>query len=259
MSHHLFQVLPKTPLSQALQELKSLGIQDYYSIEENSKKYIGGFFVTSPKDPMFSREKKIQQEIDWNEQAQCFSPYYDHGLIQVPLKEFGFNSDKKVLLNPGQGFGDLSHPTTQLMLQAMSSHIPFESHVLDIGSGSGVLSFCAHLGLNAHVLGLEIDDKALELCVANAKLNHISKIEFIKHISQDILNTFSVILINMIESEQQEVFKTYCFKNFKGSFIISGLLKDQIETYLAKEVFSKAQLQAMYFQNDWGCVVLKVT
>lgn len=259
MSHHLFQVLPKSSFAKALEELKNQGIQDHYCIEENNRRYIGGFFVNPPKNPVFSQKKKIQQEIDWNQQAQCFSPYYHDGMIQVPLKDFGFNSDKKVLLNPGQGFGDLSHPTTQLMLQAMSSHIPLDSHVLDIGSGSGVLSFCAHVGLNAHVLGLEIDDQALELCFANAKLNHICKIEFKKRISQDVFNTFSVILLNMIESEQQEVFKTYYFKEFKGSFIISGLLKDQIESYLAKEVFSKAQLQAAYFQDDWACIVLTVS
>lgn len=258
MDHHLFSVLPKTPASLALNELIDLGLQDYYIIEDDTSSLIGGFLATAPKSLTFSLKKDSSCAIDWEDQARLHCPYYKEGLIEFPLKDFGFPSDLTVKLYPGEGFGDLSHPTTQLMLHAMSRWIPKNAPVLDIGSGSGILSFAAQIGLNAQAQGLEIDPKALDLSRRNSLLNN-TPILFSQYISQQAFLDFSegVILINMITSEQVQVFKAYDFTHFKGTLIVSGLFHSETTKYLSMLSLTSKNIQAKTFLDDWICLVIR--
>lgn len=68
-----------------------------------------------------------------------------------------------LLLVPGPGFGDGSHPTTQLCLEGISAIAPRGRawRLLDVGSGSGILSI-AGARLGATVDAVEIDAGAIE-------------------------------------------------------------------------------------------------
>ncbi len=68
-----------------------------------------------------------------------------------------------VRLVPGPGFGDGSHPTTQLCLQGLSALAPRSRawRLLDVGSGSGILSI-AGARLGASVDAVEVDAQARE-------------------------------------------------------------------------------------------------
>lgn len=257
MHHHLFKILPTISWSKALKELKNKGIKNHYLIEDHTDKCIGGFFETSPKDLLYLEEQPLTDTIDWQEQAQLHCPYYKEGLIDIPLKDFGFDSSKNVKLHPGAGFGDLSHPTTKLMLHSMARWVNSESLVLDIGSGSGILALAAHIALGSKVLGLEIDPKALELSKKNAVLNNALEVRFQTHISQETFNSFSVILLNMISSEQKEVFKAYCFNDFKGLIIISGVLNSEKDYYLKQLPLNNLKLLTSSSESDWICFVIE--
>ena len=258
MDHYLFSVLQKTPVSLALKELIDSGLQDYYVIEDESCILIGGFLASTPKSLNFSIEKDSSFEIDWKDQARLHCPYYKEGLIEVPLKDFGFPSDLTVKLYPGEGFGDLSHPTTQLMLHAMSRWIPKNAPVLDIGSGSGILSFAAHIGLSAKAQGLEIDPKALDLSKRNSSLNG-APIDFSPRISKEAFLDFSkgAILMNMITSEQAQVFKAYDFTLFKGTLIVSGLLHSETAKYLSMLCLTSDNVLGKTFLDGWACLVIR--
>ena len=257
MHHHLFKILKTTPLSKALNELKNKGIHDHYLLKDQHDTFIGGFFSTPPKDLVYSQGQATCATVNWEDQAKLHSPYYSEGLISIPLQDFGFPSLKHVKLHPGAGFGDLSHPTTCLMLNAMSQHLTEKSHVLDIGSGSGILTLAAHIGLGCNVLGLEIDPQALELSKKNALLNTLD-VSFLTHLPEGTLHSFSVILLNMIFSEQQEVFKAYPFKDYKGMMIISGILNSQKESYLQSLSSFNYSLINSIELDQWICFIIKI-
>lgn len=62
-----------------------------------------------------------------------------------------------ILLPPGPAFGDGSHPTTRLALRLLDRHHPGHGRLLDVGTGSGILTVAA-LKLGAdHVMALEAD------------------------------------------------------------------------------------------------------
>lgn len=76
-------------------------------------------------------------------------------------------------LNPGLTFGTGSHASTQLCLGLLEKYLHKGDAVLDLGSGSGILSIAAmNLGAGrAH--GVDIDPKAADVALENAALNNI--------------------------------------------------------------------------------------
>ncbi len=74
-----------------------------------------------------------------------------------------------VVIDPGRAFGTGAHPTTRLCLELLQEAEP--TSLLDVGSGSGVLSIAAaKLGF-APVGAFDLDEIAMETTAANAEAN----------------------------------------------------------------------------------------
>lgn len=136
--------------------------------------------------------------IDWNEQWALHAPTFKNGFAHVVLK-----NGKSFRMKPGPGFGDLSHPTTRLMLEMLPEKI--EGTVIDVGCGSGVLSLAAKLLGAECVMGIDIDEDAIEHARENGALNGLDCL-FGKEVSQPVESP--LILMNMISSEQRVAWKS---------------------------------------------------
>ena len=78
-------------------------------------------------------------------------------------------------LDPGIAFGTGYHPTTATCLQAMEQHLTPGMTVLDLGSGSGILTIAA-IKLGAQqVIALDIDSQAVSAARRNFKRLGINK------------------------------------------------------------------------------------
>jgi ribosomal protein L11 methyltransferase len=76
-----------------------------------------------------------------------------------------------VVIDPGRAFGTGGHATTRLCLELLLD-LPHGS-ILDVGSGSGVLSIAAALLGFAPVLALDVAEAAVAATGANAAANHV--------------------------------------------------------------------------------------
>ena len=76
-----------------------------------------------------------------------------------------------IVIDPGRAFGTGAHPTTRLTLELLQELA--RGSLLDVGCGSGVLSIAAaKLGFGP-VVGLDVDDAAIEATLANAEVNDV--------------------------------------------------------------------------------------
>ncbi len=114
--------------------------------------------------------------IDWlaplTEQARPQRLTRRFQVVPVLKGEENVASKSTIAIRPGLAFGDGAHPTTRLAARAVEALSRGRS-VLDVGSGSGVLSFVAALSGATRVVGVEIDRTALALAKQSARLNRL--------------------------------------------------------------------------------------
>lgn len=168
-------------------------------------------------------------------------------------------ADEKIIyLDPGMAFGTGTHPTTKLMLQALEMVIRGGESMLDVGTGSGVLSIAARLFGADNVKGFDVDDVAVKSAVANVKLNpdaepiQIDVNDLLKGIHEQVdvvvANILAEIILPLIPQ---------AFENLKpgGRFLGSGIIASKVD-----EVLERLQQQGFVIEEtlkikDWYGVI----
>jgi ribosomal protein L11 methyltransferase len=256
--HYQFLAKPTSLLQDAQNELSEIGLEDLYVIQEVNKEQwlLGGTTTkTLPEILQHLELSSIEPEIDWAEQSALFSPYFSEGKIRIPLSAFS-SIDKELLLEPGAGFGDLSHPTTNLTLKNLSNYVK-DAYVLDIGCGSGILSLAASLIGSIFVSGIDIDPAALSHAKKNKELNSISNVEFSMVPSTYLEKGSSwIALMNMTFQEQKMAWGSLqAYHNNISTLIVSGILTEQRDAYLTWSFQNKWKLIAESEEEGWICFV----
>ena len=99
-------------------------------------------------------------------------------LMIVPMwEEYEVKGDELVVkMDPGLAFGSGTHETTRLCATLIEKHMLAGDHVLDVGTGSGILAICeSKLGakdINAY----DIDPVAVRVAKENAEKNDVHNI-----------------------------------------------------------------------------------
>jgi ribosomal protein L11 methyltransferase len=100
-------------------------------------------------------------------------------VIRPPWRGYEAQPDDTVItLDPGMAFGTGLHPSTQLCLIAVEDLVAPGDRLLDVGTGSGILAIAA-LKLGAgHVLGLDVEEVAVQAARTNGEANGIGRDRF---------------------------------------------------------------------------------
>lgn len=110
------------------------------------------------------------------------------------------------LLAGSDAFGDGSHPSTQLALQAMAalSAVHDYEYILDMGCGAGVLAMtAAHLWPEARVQAADIEASAVDICRRNVAQNDLSerisvaRSDGYQHHAIEVLAPYDLIVSNI--------------------------------------------------------------
>ena len=113
------------------------------------------------------QEREIEEE-SWRRQE--FEPIrVGKRLFIAPpgAENKGRPDDLVIPLEPGMAFGTGHHPTTRMCLQLVESMVVPGASVLDIGCGSGILGIAALLCGAESVVGLDVEEDAVEASRAN--------------------------------------------------------------------------------------------
>ncbi len=133
-----------------------------------------------------------------------------------------------IALDPGMAFGTGSHPTTHLCLEWLEETVTPGCSVMDYGCGSGILAIAAvRLGAGK-VMGVDIDDKAVEAARDNASRNLVD-IDFALS-SQPVDGQFERVVANILTNPLCVLAPALCALVAPGGRIaLSGILETQTE------------------------------
>ena len=161
-----------------------------------------------------------------------------------------YNHD--IIITPKMSFGTGHHKTTELMINSMFNLDFNNKNVLDVGTGTGILSILSsRLGAKS-IIAIDIDDFAYDNAKENALLNKVVNIKFLKGTIYNINKMiFDILLVNINRNVILNDLLEYSNLMNKGSeILLSGFLDkdrsiilDNIKELDFKEVNSKKNNQ----------------
>lgn len=186
-------------------------------------------YSTPPELPQLSHWVPYEMgEVDWDQQWEQHLAEYVDGTLRL------LAADQEILLTAGPGFGDTSHPTTQLVMQLMAPFVK-DKCVVDVGCGSGILSFVAAACGARCVHGMDMDPDAVCHAHRNLELNTwATQLSF--HASDAPLPEEDfVVLLNMISSEQEAAWAMYpALERYARVLISSGMRSEEKKAWLER-------------------------
>ena len=117
------------------------------------------------------------EDKDWiNNWKQYFKQFYVDDILIIPSWEEVKPEDRDKMIihiDPGTAFGTGMHETTQLCIRTLTKSVKKDTELLDVGTGSGILSIIA-LKLGArHAVGTDLDPCAVPAVEENKEVNGI--------------------------------------------------------------------------------------
>lgn len=173
-----------------------------------------------------------------------------------------------VVLDPGLTFGTGAHPSTQMCMEALEERLLPGSRVIDLGSGSGILSIAALRLGSKEAICVDIDPKAEGIAEENAAYNGFGRDVFracTGNVSEDTplmrelcAKNYDVVLINIVADVILSLLPALHRLLQRETIVIcSGILDTRLpEIY---EGLKEAGLQVLETKakEDWRCVVAK--
>lgn len=171
-----------------------------------------------------------------------------------------------IILDPGLTFGTGAHPSTQMCMCRLEERVRGGEQVIDLGSGSGILSICAlNLGA-ASAVGVDIDPKAEDIARENAAYNGIGPDRFTA-LTCDLIQKkdrtrqlssrhYDIVLVNIVADVIIGLSPVLpAFLDETSVVIASGILDTRLSDVTAALERAGLTILEVHAQEDWRCVV----
>ena len=211
-------------------------------------------------------------ETDWENSWQEHYPAVEVGENLIVLPYWLAETDKSgrlpVILDPGLTFGTGAHPSTQMVMEAMEQLVTPNSHCLDLGSGSGILSIAAlRLGAQS-AIGVDIDPKAEDIARENAAYNGFSLPSFSActgDVTRDktlmsrlAAGEYDLVLVNIVADVIINLAPVLPrFLRSHSTLICSGILDSRLADVTAALEKAGLTVTQTKSKEDWRCVIAK--
>lgn len=212
------------------------------------------------------------EDIDWiNNWKQYFKQFYVDDILIIPSWEEVKEEDKDKMIihiDPGTAFGTGMHETTQLCIRQLKKYVTPETELLDVGTGSGILSIIA-LKLGAkHAVGTDLDPCAVPAVEENKEVNGILPEAFdmmigniiddkevqdrvgyekydivVANILADVLVPLTPVIVNQMKPG--------------GIYITSGIIDEKEETVTEAVKAAGLEVVEVTYQGEWVSVTAR--
>ena len=210
-----------------------------------------------------------RQELAEEDWADNWKKYFEparitHDLTIVPSwTDYEVTTGEKIIkLDPGMAFGTGTHPTTKMSLFALEQVLRGGETVLDVGTGSGVLSIASSLLGAKEIFAYDLDDVAVRVAQENIALNagteniHVAAGDLLKgvDIEADVIvaNILADILVNLTDD-------AYRLLKDEGYLIMSGIISEKWDLVRESAEAAGFFLETHMIQGEWNACVFKKT
>ncbi|WP_462420686.1 50S ribosomal protein L11 methyltransferase [Salinicoccus sp. Marseille-QA3877] len=186
---------------------------------------------------------KIIEESDWeNEWKKYFHSFrVSDTFVIVPsweMEDYNYEeSDRLIKLDPGMAFGTGDHPTTSMCLKFIEGIVKPEHKIIDVGTGSGILSIASHLMGARSIKATDIDELSIKVAHDNFSINNCQKDIILEtaDLLKDELGRYDIVIANILAHIIEEMISdAYDILNTNGHFIASGIIVEKRDEVVNK-------------------------
>ena len=251
------------------------------------------FYVEEDQDPhpLLDRVKEALEELrtfmdigectitesqtedkDWiNNWKQYFHQFYVDDILIIPSWEDVKPEDKDKMIihiDPGTAFGTGMHETTQLCMRQLKKYVNKDTQILDVGTGSGILSIAA-LKLGAsHAVGTDLDPCAISAVKENLEANDVpvTDMDMIlgniiddKAIQDEVgYEKYDIVVANILADVLIPLTPVILHQMKKGGlYITSGIIDDKEESVVAAVKAAGLEVLEVTHQGEWVSVTAR--
>ena len=212
------------------------------------------------------------EDKDWiNNWKQYFKQFYVDDILIIPSWEEVKEEDKDrmiIHIDPGTAFGTCMHETTQLCIRQLKKYVTSETELLDVGTGSGILSIVA-LKLGAkHAVGTDLDPCAVPAVEENKEANEIPVEAFDMMIGNIIddkevqdkvgYEKYDIVVANILADVLVPLTPVILNQMKKGGiYITSGIIDDKEETVVNAVKAAGLEVLEVTHQGEWVSVTAR--
>ena len=207
------------------------------------------------------------EDLDWiNNWKQYFKQFTVDDILIVPSWEEVREEDKdKMILHidPGTAFGTGMHETTQLCIRQLKKHVQPGCEVLDVGTGSGILSIIAcRLGAG-HALGTDLDPCAVPAVRENCEANGLKDGEQVELLLGNLIDDagvqeqvgrekYDIVLANILADVLVPLMPAAAAAMRPGAVcILSGILDGQEQKVIDAAGKAGLTLEEITHNGEW--------
>ena len=202
----------------------------------------------------------VNQE-DWESAwKQYFKPVHvtDRIVVKPEWEEYSPQEGEIVIeIDPGMAFGTGTHETTSMCINQIEKNLKAGDRVIDIGSGSGILSMAAVLLGAEKATGVDLDPVAVRVALENVELNNLQdKIEILHGNLTDVIREKADIVVANIMADIIRILLEDVREFIKddGLFISSGIIQEKraaVEARLLEKNFSIVEVET---KGEWCAI-----
>ena len=253
-------------------ELSEIGFDSFLETEEGIDAYtLEEGFDREAFDAVIAQYKEEGQllvsegkmpKVNWNEEwEKNYDPIPVDDLVYVRASFHpsvpGFQHE--IVINPKMSFGTGHHATTFQMLRHQGQIDHAGKHVLDVGSGTGILAIMADILGAKEVEAFDIDDWCVDNGNENFDLNHVKTRMGLGTIREvDPQGPFDIVLANINKNVLLDEMTIYAdLLVDKGYLLLSGFYTQDIADLIECATPLGLKLLKEGSKDNWAALILQ--
>lgn len=234
--------------------------KEYFGIGDRER--IDQLLAAYPGDGYIESEEVVADQ-NWNEQWEQTIKAQTIGRFFVkPTWSKDPVPEGKILLeiDPKMSFGTGYHETTRLMLRALPDIVEPNDHIIDAGTGTGILSI-AGIKLGAkYALAFDIDEWSISNTEENILLNEVADLITVKKGSSEVIpdgTQADIILANIERNTIVSLLDDFAAAlKVNGKMLLSGLLESDKKEIL-KQLGENFKLIDISQESEWIAIYVE--